>query len=186
MVTYNAGLISGLLLSKSSRQVVFSQFLKVDTKFCHSQDGNHSNIILNKDADGSNLPVYINLNGSDCAWTPDDKRTCTFLECSLLVSCMCAVCIKCVLLWTIFVVWWYPLQTVWTQIRPDKTPLLAYVTSTKLSWTGLYNLAWAYIYIPSFYCDFAKALATLRQCEVSSDPLMFVYAICTKLSWTGL
>ena len=73
MVTYNAGLISGLLLSKSSRQVVFSQFLKVDTKSCHSQDGKHSNIILNKDADGSNQPVYISLNGSDCARTPDDK-----------------------------------------------------------------------------------------------------------------
>ena len=43
MVTYNAGLISGLLLSKSSRQVVFSQFLKVDTKSRHSQDGKHSN-----------------------------------------------------------------------------------------------------------------------------------------------
>ena len=40
MVTYDAGLISGLLLSKSSRQVVFSQFLKVDNKSCHSQEEN--------------------------------------------------------------------------------------------------------------------------------------------------
>ena len=38
MVTYDAGLISGLLLSKSSWQVVFSQFLKVDNKSCHSQE----------------------------------------------------------------------------------------------------------------------------------------------------
>ena len=60
MVTYDAGLISGLLLSKSPRQVVFSQFLKVDNKCCHAQGENHSNIILNKDADGSNQPVHIN------------------------------------------------------------------------------------------------------------------------------
>ena len=78
MVTYDAGLISGLFLSKSSWQVVFSQFLKVDNKSCHSQEEKHSNIILNKEADGSNQPVHINLNGSDCARTPDDKRTCTF------------------------------------------------------------------------------------------------------------
>ena len=45
---------------------------------------------------------------------------CHNLECSLLVSCMCAVCNKCVLIGTIFVFCWYPLQTVWTQIRPDK------------------------------------------------------------------
>ena len=77
MVKYDAGLISGLLLSKLSRQVVFSQFLKVDNKSCHSQEEEHSKNILSKDADGSNMPVYIDLNGSDCARTPDDKRACT-------------------------------------------------------------------------------------------------------------
>ena len=77
MVTYGDGLTSGFLLSKSSRQVVFSQFLKVDNKSCHSQEEKHSNIILNKDADGSNQPVHINIKGSDCARTPGNKRTCT-------------------------------------------------------------------------------------------------------------
>ena len=34
-----------------------------------------------------------------------------------------------------------------------------------------------FIYIPSFLVRFAKARARLRQCAVSPDPLMFVYAI---------
>ena len=74
MVTYDAGLISDLLLCmsrspKSSRQVVFSLFLKVDNKSCHSWEEKHSNITLNKDDDASNQPVYIDLNSSDCLCT---------------------------------------------------------------------------------------------------------------------
>ena len=64
---------------KSSRQVVFSLFLKVDNKSCHPQKEKYSNIILNEDADASNQPVNIDLNGrSVCARAPDDTRTCTF------------------------------------------------------------------------------------------------------------
>ena len=70
----------------------------MDNKSCHSQEEKHSNIILNKDADGSNQPVYTSLNGSNCAQTPDDKRTfdisrnvlCSFLACAgfaINVSC---------------------------------------------------------------------------------------------------
>ena len=64
MATYDAGL--------------FVKVIKEDNKSCHSQEEKHLNIYLNKDTDGSNQPVYINFNGSDCARTPDDKRTCTF------------------------------------------------------------------------------------------------------------
>ena len=65
---------------KSSRQVVFSLFSKVDNKSCHSQEDKHSNIVLNKDADASNQPVYIEIHDSDCLCTdmPDDTRTCIF------------------------------------------------------------------------------------------------------------
>ena len=64
---------------KSSRQVVFLLFLKVDNKSCHPQKEKYSNIILNEDADASNQPVNIDLNGrSVCARAPDDTRTCTF------------------------------------------------------------------------------------------------------------
>ena len=45
MVTFDAGLISGLLLSSHQ-----GRFLKVDDKPCHSQDEKLSNIHLNKDA----------------------------------------------------------------------------------------------------------------------------------------
>ena len=77
MVTYDAGLISGLLLCMSrsqSRQgrVVFSLFLKVDNRSCHSWEEKHLNIILNKDADASNQPVYTDFNSSV------HERTCTF------------------------------------------------------------------------------------------------------------
>ena len=79
MRVLSAGVLCTLrVLSKSPRQVVLSQFLKMDNKSCHSQEEKHSNIILNKDADGSNQPVYTCLNGSNCAQTPDDKRTLTF------------------------------------------------------------------------------------------------------------
>ena len=52
---------------------------------------------------------------------------CHNLEWSLLVSCTCVVCNKCVLIGTVFVVCWYPLQTVWTQIRPDKKSGLIWI-----------------------------------------------------------
>ena len=58
---------------KSSRQVVFSLFLKVHNKSCHPQKEKY------EDADASNQPVNIDLNGrSVCEWAPDDTRTCTF------------------------------------------------------------------------------------------------------------
>ena len=64
----------------------------------------HSNINLNIGADGSTQQVYINLNGSDFVHGHlMTKEHVHFmrdnLECSLLVF---AVCIKCVLLGTIF------------------------------------------------------------------------------------
>ena len=45
MVTFDAGLISSLLLSSHQ-----GRLLNVDDKSCHSQDEKHSNIHLNKDA----------------------------------------------------------------------------------------------------------------------------------------
>ena len=65
----------------------------MDNKSCHSQEEKRLNIHLNKDADGSNPPIYVNLDGSYCARTPDDKKNmdahfmCDNLECSLLISC---------------------------------------------------------------------------------------------------
>ena len=174
---------------------------------------------------------------------------------------MCAVCNKCVLIGTNSVACWYPLQTVWTQIRPDKKLGLIWIRTvwhsywwypsktfwkefslskatacekkpvqlfsmqkvqpftyqprgcrllllppccfrylilnecarssricdkyqTFLNWPIKFGLS-LHLH-PFFLLRFAKALARLRQCEVSSDPLMFVYAINTKLSWTGL
>ena len=73
MIKYEAGLISSLFLSKSPRPI-----LEGDQQILSLTGRVTSNIYLNKDADGSIQPVYINLNGSDCAWTPDDKSTCTF------------------------------------------------------------------------------------------------------------
>ena len=84
MVKYDAVLISGLLLCMLRSQsrlgrLFFSLFLKVDNKSCHPQKEKYSNIILNEDADASNQPVNIDLNGrSVCARAPDDTRTCTF------------------------------------------------------------------------------------------------------------
>ena len=87
-----------------SRQVVFSLFLKVDNKSCHSWEENHSNIILNKDADASNRPVYIDLNSSDCLctdtwWQKNMRISCaitrnvlyTFLACARLTVNVCCL-----------------------------------------------------------------------------------------------
>ena len=79
MVTYDAGLISVLLLCTWRKQSRQGRFSKVDNKSCHSQEDKRSNIVLNKDADASNQPVYIEIHDSDCLCTymPDDTRKCT-------------------------------------------------------------------------------------------------------------
>ena len=64
MVTYDAGLISGLLVCISRSQSSQGRLYLVDNTSCQSWEEKHSNIILNKDAQVSNQPVYIDLNSS--------------------------------------------------------------------------------------------------------------------------
>ena len=85
MVTFDAGLISGLLLSSHQ-----GRFLKVDDKSCHSQDEKLSNIHLNKDvAPISQLTstlMAVIVHGH--LMTKEHAHfMCDNLECSLLVSC---------------------------------------------------------------------------------------------------
>ena len=191
---------------------------------------------------------------------------CHNLEWSLLVSCTCVVCNKCVLIGTNFVVCWYQLQTVWTQIRLDKKSGLIWLRTichsfwrypsktfemslfwvkqqhAKKVWTSIQHAKSTTLYLlvshevavcysclhvvlgtlywmnvharlgprcshillvthflelaytiglslnlhPFFLVRFAKALAILRKCTYSPDSPLFAYVTSTKLSWTGL
>ena len=129
---------------------------------------------------------------------------------------MCAVCNKCVLIGTNSVACWYPLQTVWTQIRPDK----------KLGLIWIRTVWHSYWWYPSktFWKEFILSKATacekkpvqlfsmqkvqpvtyqpqgcrllllppccfryliLNECARSSGPSLLAYVTFTKLSWTG-
>ena len=71
MVTYDAGLISGLLLRMlrgQSRQgrLYFHFSRKRITNLVTHRKRKHTNTILNEDAEALNQPVYIEINGSDC------------------------------------------------------------------------------------------------------------------------
>ena len=108
MVTYDAGLISGLLLRMlrgQSRQgrLYFHFSRRWITNLVTHRKRKHTNTILNEDAEALNQPVYIEINGSDCLCTDTWWKMnmhilcaitrdvlCTFLACARLainVSC---------------------------------------------------------------------------------------------------
>ena len=68
MVTYDAGVISGLLLCmlRSQGKLYFHFSGRWITNLVTHRKRKHTNIILNEDAEALNQPVYIEINGSDC------------------------------------------------------------------------------------------------------------------------
>ena len=74
MVTYDAGLISGLLLrtlrGQSRQGRLYFHFSRWwITNLVTHRKGKHTNTNLNEDAEALNQPVYIEINGSDCLCT---------------------------------------------------------------------------------------------------------------------